>query len=128
MNPQWMHKEYFGKFDEARSLQQPLGIAYLAAVLEKAGHKVKLVDAAALQYDKDDVIEEIRSFGPNHVGISTTTASFSRAVALAKEVKTQFDLILSATEVGRFMLPLCSSLGWAFRCCGSTRIHPSVEA
>jgi len=37
-------------------------------------------------------------------------------------------LILSATEVGRFMLPLCSSLGWAFRCCGSTRIHPIVEA
>jgi len=37
-------------------------------------------------------------------------------------------LILSSTEVGRFMLPLWSSVGWAFRCCGSTRIHPSVEA
>jgi len=37
-------------------------------------------------------------------------------------------LILSATEVGRFMLPLWSFVGWAFRCCGSTCIHPSVEA
>jgi len=25
------------------------------------------------------------------------------------------------------MLPPCSSLGWAFRCCGSTRIHPIVS-
>ena len=37
-------------------------------------------------------------------------------------------LILSSTEVGRFMLPLWSSVGWTFRCCGSTCIHPSVEA
>ena len=33
------------------------------------------------------------------------------------------ELILSSTEVGRFMLPpRSSSLGWAFRRCGSTRI------
>ena len=38
------------------------------------------------------------------------------------------ELILSSTEVGRFMLPLRSSVGWAFRCCGSTCIHPIVEA
>jgi hypothetical protein len=38
INPQWTHKQYFGKFDEARSVQQPLGIAYLAAVLERQGH------------------------------------------------------------------------------------------
>ena len=36
------------------------------------------------------------------------------------------ELTLSSTEVGRFMLPLWSSVGWAFHCCGSTRIHPIV--
>lgn len=92
VNPQWMHREYFGKFDEARSVQQPLGIAYLAAVLEKAHHEVKLVDAAALGYEKDDMIREIRSFSPDLVGISTTTASFSRGLAVAEAVKGQLDL------------------------------------
>ena len=89
VNPQWMHKEYFGKFDEARSVQQPLGIAYLAAVLEKAHHQIKLIDAAALQYDKDDIIKETRSFGPDLVGITATTASFTKALDVAKEIKAE---------------------------------------
>jgi radical SAM superfamily enzyme YgiQ (UPF0313 family) len=87
VNPQWMHKEYFGKFDEARSVQQPLGIAYLAAFLEKSDHEVKLIDAAALQYDKNAIIRETMTFSPALVGISATTASFTKALAVAKEIK-----------------------------------------
>lgn len=92
MNPQWTHKQYFGKFDEARSVQQPLGIAYIAAVLERQGHNVKLIDAPAMQYDKEDLVNQARSFGPDLVGISTTTASFTKALAIANEVKAQFGL------------------------------------
>ena len=92
MNPEWTHRQYFGKFDEARSVQQPLGIAYLAAVLGRQGHDVKLIDAPAMQYGKEDLLKEVRSFAPDLVGISATTASFTKALATAKEVKSQFDL------------------------------------
>lgn len=92
MNPQWTHKEYFGKFDEARSVQQPLGIAYLAAVLELQGHDVKLIDAPAMRYDKEDLVNQVRTFSPDLIGISTTTASFTKALAIANDLKAQFDL------------------------------------
>ncbi len=96
MNPQWTHKEYFGKFDEARSVQQPLGIAYLAAVLERQGHEVRLVDAPAMRYDIEDIVREVKSFAPDLVGISVTTASFTKAVSVAKEVKAQLDVTVIA--------------------------------
>jgi len=55
--------------------------------------------------------------------------SIGTAQGLGSIVANPSLLTLSATGVGRFMLPLCSSsLGWASRCCGSTRIHPIVEA
>jgi anaerobic magnesium-protoporphyrin IX monomethyl ester cyclase len=96
MNPQWTHRQYFGKFDEARSVQQPLGIAYLAAVLERQGHKVILIDAPAMRYDIEDIVRELKSFGPDLVGISVTTASFTKALSVAKEVKAQFDVTIIA--------------------------------
>jgi radical SAM superfamily enzyme YgiQ (UPF0313 family) len=91
VNPQWAQEAYFGKFAEAKSLQQPLGPAYLASVLENANHDVKLVDAAAIGIDIDGVLAEIRAYAPDLIGISTVTPSFSRALLLAKEIKSQLN-------------------------------------
>ena len=36
----------YQKFKEHSSMRPPLGLAYIAAVLEKEGHKVKIIDLA----------------------------------------------------------------------------------
>jgi magnesium-protoporphyrin IX monomethyl ester (oxidative) cyclase len=53
-----------------RGFLPPLGIAYLAAVLRKEGHEVRLVDPQLEQYDITDIQREILAFAPQVVGFS----------------------------------------------------------
>lgn len=66
----------------AQSLNQrqgalpPLGIAYVAAALERAGHRVEVIDAIADALSSNDVAARIRSFGPRLVGVTAMTPTF----------------------------------------------------
>ena len=42
----------------------PLGLAYIASSLEKAGHKVKIIDAIAENLTKNEVKKKIIEFKP----------------------------------------------------------------
>jgi anaerobic magnesium-protoporphyrin IX monomethyl ester cyclase len=83
---------------EAPSLEPPLGLAYLAAYVEKAGYEVRILDAVAsgvmnikregdyvrVGLDDADIEDYIRDFAPQVVGVSaafTETASDSHHVA-----------------------------------------------
>lgn len=65
----------------------PLGICYLAAVLERAGIEVGLLDAAAEQFSHEDVYCYIKKGKFDVVGITATTNGFFRALGLAKVLK-----------------------------------------
>jgi anaerobic magnesium-protoporphyrin IX monomethyl ester cyclase len=49
----------------------PLDLAIIGAVLEKGGHEVKILDALALQIDKQAILDEIEKFNPNLVCLTT---------------------------------------------------------
>jgi radical SAM superfamily enzyme YgiQ (UPF0313 family) len=61
---------------EARTL--PLGLAYIAATLEKEGHKVEVIDLTIEKREPDD---------PDLVGITATTPLIHEAWEIAKRVK-----------------------------------------
>ncbi len=66
--------------------QPPLGIGYIAACLEKAGHEVQFLEAVF--YPKDeDVVKAVRDFGSKIVGISVMISYYSKAISLAKLLK-----------------------------------------
>jgi len=65
----------------------PLGIAYIAAVLEKNGHEVGIVDAIALNLNRNEVKERILQFRPTLVGITMMTPSFPGALEAAQIAK-----------------------------------------
>jgi len=65
----------------------PLGLAYMAAVTEREGHKTKLIDALALDYTMADVGREVKKFNPDIVGITATTSTIYNAYDVAKTVK-----------------------------------------
>ena len=67
----------------------PLGIAYLGAVAEKAGHEVNVVDCQAEGLDYSSFRQRIGQMTPDIVGVTATTLLYSSAkqiITIAKEI------------------------------------------
>ncbi|MDD5021375.1 MAG: radical SAM protein [Endomicrobiaceae bacterium] len=65
----------------------PLGILYIAAVLEKNEIDVQVIDAALERLSISSLIDKVLLYEPDIVGITSTTFSFSSAKELAKQIK-----------------------------------------
>lgn len=65
----------------------PTGIMSLAAWLEKHGHQVKIVDAAALRESNDKIIERVKEFNPDLVGVGGIITAYSYIIALTHDIK-----------------------------------------
>jgi anaerobic magnesium-protoporphyrin IX monomethyl ester cyclase len=84
-------EEHFKRFENVASIQQPLGLAYLAAVLEKNAHEVSIIDAAVLNYSDEQIISETRRRAPDVVGITCVTPSYRKTLDLATKLKKELD-------------------------------------
>jgi anaerobic magnesium-protoporphyrin IX monomethyl ester cyclase len=73
----WIHGRHF----------LPIGLAYVAAALEKAGFQVEILDNYLLEKPIDEVKLEIKRLNPEIVGITCSSATYSRCVETAKAVK-----------------------------------------
>ena len=76
-----------GRFNLVIDIYQPLGLGYIAAVLEKAGYIVGIIDAKVEHLSEDEIIGRLLSFNPGIIGITATTPDFCSAVSLAKKIK-----------------------------------------
>jgi len=65
----------------------PLGLAYVAAALEKAGFPVEILDNYLLKQQIDYVKREIERLGPEIVGITCGSLTYQRCIETAKAVK-----------------------------------------
>jgi anaerobic magnesium-protoporphyrin IX monomethyl ester cyclase len=65
----------------------PLGILYIAAVLEQAGHVVCAIDAAAERLDVAGTVRRIEQTRPDVVGVGSTTVVFETTKLLAAALK-----------------------------------------
>ncbi len=65
----------------------PLGLAYLAAVLEQNNFEVKIIDCPARKIDHEKLRAEIASFEPTLVGIASMTATIPSALKSARVAK-----------------------------------------
>ena len=65
----------------------PLGLAYVAASLEKAGFEVQVLDNYLLEKQIDQVKLELKRLNPEIVGITCSSATYSRCIETAKAVK-----------------------------------------
>ncbi len=68
--------------------QYPLiGLAYVAAVLEKDGHQVMVIDCPPQHLTYKHIDQEISQFQPDIVGITSVTATFTSALKVAQNTK-----------------------------------------
>lgn len=69
------------------TIEAPLGILYIAAFLEKEGFGCAIIDASAVNLDKEGVVERSIAHAPLLVGISTNAFSYRTAIEYAKLIK-----------------------------------------
>jgi anaerobic magnesium-protoporphyrin IX monomethyl ester cyclase len=65
----------------------PLGIGYMAAILEKKGFEVDIIDCQALKLSHDDAGELLRKRSPDIVGVTSTTLTYNSALQIVKVAK-----------------------------------------
>jgi radical SAM superfamily enzyme YgiQ (UPF0313 family) len=90
---------------DGNNVVPPLGLMYIAAVLEKAGHNVQLFDADPEFHDS--IIKEIKEFQPGLVGLGFLTVGYQRALHLMQKLKKELpDLIYCLGGVHPTVKPL----------------------
>ncbi len=65
----------------------PLGLAYLAAALEKAGIEVEILDFVVFPYIKADFRSKLEQFNPDIVAATAVTMTFDRAIRIIQEAR-----------------------------------------
>ena len=73
----------------------PLGLGYLAAVLEKNQYEVDVIDCLTLGLTYKEFRNELRTRQPDIVGITSTTERYKPALQIARIVKEVFPKCLT---------------------------------
>lgn len=73
--------------NEAQGIYPPLGLAYTAAVLEKKGHDVKIMDCHAENLILKEVGQRIKKASPDLVGVYAMTPFVQTAYAIGRQAQ-----------------------------------------
>jgi anaerobic magnesium-protoporphyrin IX monomethyl ester cyclase len=73
--------------EAGQSVFLPLGIGYLAAVLEKEGYGVDVVDCQTKKFTKEALENKFRSLNPDIIGITSATVTYLPALDVLKSAK-----------------------------------------
>jgi anaerobic magnesium-protoporphyrin IX monomethyl ester cyclase len=75
--------------------QIPMGLAYVAAVLEKAGIEIQVQDFLIQDYSKEKLAQKIHDFSPELIGITSVTMNFPIASQILKDCKEIADSVIT---------------------------------
>ena len=73
----------------------PMGIGYLAAILEQKGFEVDIIDCQALHLSYDDAQAMFSKLQPDIVGVTSTTLTYKSALKIVKAAKRASPKILT---------------------------------
>lgn len=98
--------------DEEFILPPPLILAYVAAILEKSGHQVILIDTHSLKLNKNEVLKIIREFGADLLAFRVDAYNFHQTREWIKFLKENTSLPTIIGGIGITQYPL-ESMIWA---------------
>lgn len=75
------------QISEGNNIVPPLGILYIASVLEMMEHEVQVFD---IDPDVSECIEQIKRFGPQMIGMSCYTNTYKKALWLNEKLRETF--------------------------------------
>lgn len=82
-----IHEENIKIVQKFFGLFPPLSLAWVAAIAEKAGHKVILIDARTLQLSKEETLKILQEFKPDAMGFMMTTYMFQDTLEWIRYLK-----------------------------------------
>jgi radical SAM superfamily enzyme YgiQ (UPF0313 family) len=65
----------------------PIGLAYLAGVLEHKGHEVQILDLLVSKYSKEKIKKKVEEYQPDIVGVTSVTLNYYAASDILKYCK-----------------------------------------
>lgn len=68
----------------------PFFLAYATSLLKKDGKDAKIIDAIAEGISEQNLLERIRSYGPELIVVETSTPSFKNDVKIARDIHLSF--------------------------------------
>lgn len=86
ISPAQSGKERYGRLARSGTYLPPLGLAYLASVLE-TDHRVRILDGTVETVTPEVMLNEIRAFKPGIVGMTVITPTVARALDLCQAIK-----------------------------------------
>lgn len=86
-NAPYFLEERYGKLASVGATLSHLGLLMLGAVLRKAGHRVRILDASAQGLGYEQTLEEAKNFQPDIIALTAVTPSIIKTVKLASMMK-----------------------------------------
>lgn len=83
-----------------KTLYYPIWLAYATGVLEEKGYDVRLVDAIARKWSKEETLHDIKKFSPDMLVVDTNFSSMVNDVTFAVNVKNKLKDSLATVIVG----------------------------
>lgn len=65
----------------------PLSLAYVAAIIKRAGHEAIIIDGNILNLGLKEVVKKIKDFSPDLLGFSVTTSTFHNVTSWIRAIK-----------------------------------------
>jgi len=87
INPPFIDGSTWGDFKSVGAYNPPLGLCYLAAALNKHNVEVQIDDAFIRKRSIEGILEGIKEFSPDVIGITSTSILFEDAKKLARAIK-----------------------------------------
>ena len=88
--PQNLEERYAHSMGNVGGFLPPLGLLYMAAVLEKGGHTVNIMDCPVNDYRINHIIEKIASFKPDVIGLGAITSLANVTKGIVSRIKKDF--------------------------------------
>lgn len=88
--PQNLEERYSHNVGNVGGFLPPLGLCYMAAVLEKAGHEVQIMDSPVNDYRINHILDEVRTFQPEVIGIAAITSLAEVTKGICYAIKKEF--------------------------------------
>ncbi|MFC1666358.1 B12-binding domain-containing radical SAM protein [Candidatus Omnitrophota bacterium] len=93
----------------------PLNLCYVASIIRKCGHEVRLIDLQVEDFSFDELVGYIKRYGPDLLGFTITTYLFHPVLDWIREIKRAVDI---PVIVGGFHLSLYPL---------ETMAHPEID-
>jgi len=88
-------KDTYSKVSFAAPIMPPLGLAYIAAVLEQNNFDVKIIDCVAEKLNYEDLLKRVNEYKPSIIGFNANTSSYSKAQKTINKIKHEHSDIIT---------------------------------